>query len=95
MRIYLLQVTMEKKIRYTINTHKIDVIFIGTAAWMKNKKQDPYSFNTNIPSHNQFPTNEEREKIEKKVFTERRSQANRKLTKNCDNAGSSPSCKLQ
>jgi hypothetical protein len=46
---------------------------------MKTKKQDPYSFNTNIPSHNQFPTNEEREKIEKKVFTERRSQANRKL----------------
>ncbi|CAL8118609.1 unnamed protein product [Orchesella dallaii] len=54
---------------------------LRAAAWMKNKKQDPYSFNTNISSHNQFPTNEEREKIEKKVFTERRSQANRKITK--------------
>lgn len=92
---YLQLVTLEKEIRYDIVLINCNVIFTGTAAWMKNKKQDPYSFNTNIPSHNQFPTNEEREKIEKKVFTERRSQANRKLTKNCDNAGSSPSCKLQ
>lgn len=71
------------------------VLFLsGTAAWMKNKKQDPYSFNTDVPSHNQFPTNEEREKIEKKVFTERRSQANRKLTKssNADTNTGSPSC---
>lgn len=58
---------------------------------MKEKKQDPYSFNTNIPEMNQFPTTEEREKIEKKVFTERRSQANRKITKTTGTGdGSSP-----
>lgn len=45
---------------------------------MKDKEQDPYFFNANIPAHNIHPSKEEQEKIEKKVFTERRSQANRK-----------------
>jgi len=48
---------------------------------MKNKNQDPYSFNPADPSHNVHPTKDEQDKIEKKVFTERRSQANRKITK--------------
>lgn len=48
---------------------------------MKNKEQDPYSFNPENLSHNVFPSKDERDKIEKKVFTERRSQANRKIVK--------------
>jgi len=53
----------------------------GVSRWMRDKNKDPYFFNTQIPEHNMFPTKEEQEKIEKKVFTERRSQANRKNTK--------------
>lgn len=45
---------------------------------MKNKEQDPYFFNSGILSHNIYPSETDQSNIEKKVFTERRSQANRK-----------------
>jgi len=48
---------------------------------MSNKFQDPYHFSPKCKSHNVYPTKEEQDKIEKKVFTERRSQSNRKNKK--------------
>jgi hypothetical protein len=59
----------------------IRIFVTGASCWMKKKEQDPYSFNSEDPSHNVHPSKDEQDKIEKKVFTERRSQANRKIMK--------------
>lgn len=55
-----------------------EIILIGASCWMKNKEQDPYFFNSGILEHNRYPSETDQSNIEKKVFTERRSQANRK-----------------
>jgi len=47
-------------------------------AWMKNKCQDPYSFNTS-PEDTKILNREEQMMIEKKVFVERRYQTSRKI----------------
>lgn len=51
---------------------------IEIVAWMKNKCQDPYSFNKS-PEETKILNREEQMMIEKKVFVERRYQTSRKI----------------
>jgi hypothetical protein len=56
----------------------------GAVGWMKNKNQNPYSFETAKPSTPDFLSDEEKMMVEKKVFVERRYQTSRKIKPNSE-----------
>jgi len=55
---------------------------------MKNKNQNPYSFDSSKSNNLEFLTEEEKMMIEKKVFVERRYQTSRKIKPNSERGNS-------
>ena len=58
------------------------VITEGAITWMKENQGttvDIFTFNVRRPEFNCFPSDEDKDKIETKVYTEKRYQACRKL----------------
>lgn len=60
----------------------ISSIYVGAITWMKENQGttvDIFTFNVRRPEFNCFPSDEDKDKIETKVYTEKRYQACRKL----------------